>query len=100
MDITDNSDELFTSVMTSLVSGGVMRRNDWGSSMNCIDWRLVMPIESAASVWPASMDCRLARTISAMKPAELKASATTPLQNAENSKPMRGSAKYHQEDLH
>ena len=53
-----------------------------------------MPIDSAASVCPASIDCRPARTISAMKPAELNASATTPLQNDDSSKPMRGSAKY------
>ena len=62
--------------------------------MNRIDWRLVMPMERAASVWPASIDCRPARTISEMKPPELKASATTALQNGVNSKPKRGSAKY------
>ena len=93
IDITDSSDELLTSVITSLVSGGVMRRSDCGSRMNRIDCRSVMPIDSAASVWPASIDCRPARTISAMNPAELNASATTPLQNEDNSKPMRGSAK-------
>ena len=32
-----------------------------------------MPIDNAASLWPASIDCRPARTISAIKPAELKA---------------------------
>ena len=42
---------------------------------------------------PASIDCRPARTISAMNPPELNASATTPPQNAESSTPMTGSAK-------
>jgi hypothetical protein len=37
IEITDNSEELFTSVITSLVSGGVIRRSDCGSRMNRID---------------------------------------------------------------
>ena len=50
IEITDSSEELLTRVITSLVSGGVIRRSDCGSRMNRIDWRLVMPIDSAASV--------------------------------------------------
>src|SRR5260221_9782868 len=84
MEMTDSNDELFTNVMTSLVRGGVIRRNDCGSRINISDCRLVMPIACAASVWPASIDCKPARTISAMKPPALKARATTPPQNADN----------------
>jgi hypothetical protein len=82
--MTDSRDELLTSVITSLVSGGVIRRSDCDRQS-----RLGLP----------GIDCRPARMISAMKPAELNA---RPQRRSRMMKiqPNAGQGEIHQEDLH
>ena len=91
--MAESSDELLVSVISSLVSGGITRRTVWGTRMKSSVWRLDIPIERAASVWPRSIDSMPARTISAWKPPELRPSAITPDQYAGMLTPSTGRPK-------